>query len=157
MKQIIFIAIGLMALIGIGLIIVFFIITSKPNPKDSLKMMKVSIRGHIWEAEIARSLVEKARGLSGRESLGKNKAMIFPFDSPSRESFWMKGMNFPIDMIWIMDKKILNISKNAQPLKDNLRPLYYSSKDPIDMVLEINANQVDEFNLQIGDAVDIKP
>ncbi|TAN58237.1 DUF192 domain-containing protein [Patescibacteria group bacterium] len=152
-----FILIIILAIVGISIIAIFVII-SKPNQENSLKTAKVNIGNNTWEAEIAKTLVEKARGLSYRESLGKDKGMIFFFDPPSKESFWMKGMNFPLDMIWIRDGKVIDITKNAPPLKDSLRPLYYSPKDPADMVLEINAGQANQFGIRIGDAVivDIK-
>lgn len=158
MKSSLLIIIGLAVIVGIGLIVVFFIITSRPNKENSLKTAKITIGGGAWEAELAKTLVEKARGLSYRESLDKNKGMIFFFDPPSKESFWMKGMNFSLDMIWIRDNVVIDITKNAPPLKDSLRPLYYSPKEPADMVLEVNAGQADQFGIQIGDAVivDIK-
>ena len=149
----VYIIIGIMAIIGIGLIVLFFIITSRPNKENSLKTAKISIGGSDWEVEKSETLMQKARGLSYRESLGKDKGMIFFFDPPSRESFWMKGMNFPLDMIWIRDNIVIDITKNAPPLKDGLRPLYYSPKEPADMVLEINAGQADEFVIEIVDNV----
>ena len=157
MKQTYFIIIASAFIEGIGLIIVFFAITSRPNRENSLKTAKVIIGNNTWEAELAKTLVEKARGLSYRESLGKDKGMIFFFDPPSKESFWMKGMNFSLDMIWIRNNTVIDITKNAPPLKDSLRPLYYSPKEPADMVLEVNAGQVDEFRVKIGDKVIIKP
>lgn len=156
MKPSFLIVIGFAVIIGIGLIVVFFIITSRPNKENSLKTTKISIGGSDWEVEKAQTLVEKARGLSYRETLGKGKGMIFFFDPPSRESFWMKGMNFSLDMIWIRDNIVIDITKNAPPLKDSLRPLYYSPKEPADMVLEINAGQADEFGIKVGDEVFIK-
>src|SRR3989338_7672062 len=157
MKPGFFIIIGLAVIIGIGFIVVFFIITSRPNKENSLKTAKIIIGGSTWEAELAQTLVEKARGLSYRESLDKDKGMLFFFDPPARESFWMKGMNFSLDMIWIRDNTVIDITKNAPPLKDSLRPLYYSPKEPADMVLEVNAGQADEFGVKIGDKVIIKP
>lgn len=153
MKSSLLIIIGLAIIVGIGLIVVFFIITSRPNKENSLKITKITIGVGAWEAELAQTLVEKARGLSYRESLGPDKGMIFFFDPPAKESFWMKGMNFSLDMIWIRDNIVIDITKNAPPLKDSLRPLYYSPKEPADMVLEINAGQADLFGIQTGDEV----
>ena len=158
MKQTYFIIIALAFIAGISLIVLFFAITSRPNKENSLKKAKITIGDVSWEAEKAQTLIEKARGLSYRESLDKDKGMIFFFDPPSKESFWMKGMNFSLDMIWIRNNIVIDITTNALPLKDSLRPLYYSPKEPADMVLEINAGQANQFRIQIGDTVivDIK-
>jgi len=154
MKPIAFIILGVSLIIIVG-IIIFFILSSRANPENTLAKSRVEIRGHIWDVELAETMLEKARGLSGRQELAKNAGMLFVFSPASRESFWMKGMNFSLDMIWIREGKVIDITKNAQPLKDSLgdslRPLYFTPKEPADAVLEINAGQADEFGLQIGD------
>lgn len=137
-------------------IVVFLVLTFRPNKEGTLQTAVVEIRGHRWTAEIAETALEKARGLSGRTDLSTDKGMLFYFSPASRQSFWMKGMNFPLDLIWIRDSKIVEITKNAPPLKDALRPLYYTPGEPVDTVLEINAGLADQFRLQAGDSVTIR-
>lgn len=122
--------------------------------------VEVKIGDQLIVAELASNSVTRARGLSGRASIGINEGMLFVFDNPGKHSFWMKGMNFPIDIIWINeDNIIVGIEKNIEPQKgaiDNLLKTYYP-KEPIKRALELRAGRSDLFRAGIGDAVRIKP
>ena len=141
--------------IGTCGIIIFYIITSNPDQSDTFPKAKARIKEISWDVELAQTIPERARGLSGRKSLDQNSGMLFIISKPARELFWMKGMNFPLDIIWIRHGKVVDITQNAQPLKNNFKPILYKPKEPIDMVLEINAGQADQYGIQIGDKVDI--
>ena len=109
----------------------------------------VFINGARIEVEIADSLSEKARGLSGMEGLGQNEGMFFVFDEPGYYSFWMKDMKFPIDIIWIAnDKKIIDITKNASP---GSYPSVFKPASSARYVLELNAGFADKHEIKIGD------
>jgi len=103
--------------------------------------------------EIADSNIKHQLGLSGRKELSKDSGMLFIFPKDSYPLFWMKDMNFPLDLIWISDEKIVWINKNvplppANTRDENLK--IYQSPKPVNYVLEINANQVDEFLFTTG-------
>src|SRR3989344_341508 len=68
------------------------------------------------KVDLATTEAEQVKGLSGRESLNEKEGMLFIFDRPGKHYFWMKDMNFPIDMIWIdEDLEIIYIKKDAKP------------------------------------------
>ena len=119
------------------------------NPVTQL----VKLRG---EVEIADTILKRTKGLSGRESLAENQGMLFLFAKPSKYSFWMAGMNFPLDIIWINGNKIVDISKNIQAPKNTGRlPVIISPSTKIDKVLELSAGAVEKFNIKIGDEIKI--
>src|SRR3989339_720000 len=65
--------------------------------------------------------------------------------------FWMKDMNFPIDIIWIgEDYKIVYIKENALP---ESYPEKFNPNQPALYVLEINAGMVSENEIKIEDFV----
>ena len=64
----------------------------------------VNIVGKTLQVDLALTDEEKARGLSGRESLDEDEGMLFVFDVPGNYGFWMKDMNFAIDIIWLNEK-----------------------------------------------------
>jgi uncharacterized membrane protein (UPF0127 family) len=41
--------------------------------------------------------------------------MIFFFDKPLKVSFWMRGMNFPLDIVWVRNNVILGVTENVKP------------------------------------------
>ena len=94
-------------------------------------------------------------GLSGRDEIGAD-GMLFIFDQPKTPRFWMKEMKFDLDMIWIKDMKIVEITENV-PAPDSSTPLNqlptYGPSQPIDMVLEIKAGKSNQWELEVGDEV----
>jgi uncharacterized membrane protein (UPF0127 family) len=116
----------------------------------------VKIGGVNIPVELADTEEKRRQGLSGKTSLPENDGMLFIFDPKSNPNFWMKNMNFPIDIIWISDKKVVRIDKNAEPepnTPDEKLKLYYSPGE-IDHVLEVNAGFSDKNGLMIGDNVE---
>jgi len=110
-----------------------------------------------WQVEIADDGWERTKGLAGRPSLAKDRGMLFIFQEPARYNFWMKGMRFPLDIVWIRSVSqeegvVVNITEKAPSLK-LFRTLYYSPKEPADWVLEINAGQVRQWGINVGDRV----
>src|SRR3989344_8659942 len=99
------------------------------NQKDVLNENKnnnqniTQKEGHVLNIGTARVLIDIAdtpalreRGLSGRKLLLDDQGMYFIFDHPDVYPFWMKEMNFPIDIIWIgKHMSVVNITKSASP------------------------------------------
>ena len=54
-----------------------------------------------FEVEVAQTPAQRARGLSGRDSLAPGTGMLFVFETGRASAFWMKGMRFPLDFVWI--------------------------------------------------------
>ena len=59
-------------------------------------------------------LISRINALLRRNKLKEDEGMLFVFDHSDKYSFWMKDMNFPIDIIWIgEDLQIVFIKKNS--------------------------------------------
>ena len=110
--------------------------------------IEVHIGSHVWCAEIARSEQKKPQGLSGRTSLDEGMAMIFPFDAKTQRNFWMKNMLMDIDIVWILDEEVVDVSRNVQapdqPVDDSELALY-TSKSPSNIVLEVSASEASDI------------
>ena len=108
-------------------------------------------------AQIAETDKDKRQGLGKRESLPISEGMLFVYDKSAIYTFWMKDVQFPIDIIWIdKDKKIVDIAHNAQPERDkNDDELKrYKPSAEAQYILEINAGLAAANGLEIGDQVD---
>jgi uncharacterized membrane protein (UPF0127 family) len=98
----------------------------------------------------------RMRGLSGRAALGPEEGMLFLFETPQVQSFWMKGMRFEIDILWIRDGRLVGITPDV-PLPKSPRALpQFQSPIPCDVVLEVRAGAARRWGLLIGDAVRIE-
>ncbi len=142
MKKIIF-----YALILLGIFTIWFYIN---HPLG----VKVTIDNHAFMVDVALTEEQKELGLGYRDHLDANRGMLFVYDHPDRYSFWMKGMKFPLDMIWIKDNNIVDISKTVPVATSEVLPIY-TPKVPVNKVLEVNAGTADSLNMQIGDVVHI--
>jgi uncharacterized protein len=147
-------SLGIILLIAAGIwtYIFFFQRMNPPLPADTL-----TVDGATFKVEIASTRVEQARGLSFRPSLGANAGMLFVFRSSSVQSFWMKDMNFPLDMIWIAGNEVVGFAQDAvpQPGAQLWQLAIYTSPDGTDKVLEVNAGTVAKYNIKVGDQVAI--
>jgi uncharacterized membrane protein (UPF0127 family) len=114
----------------------------------------VIIAGVRLSVEVADTPAERGRGLSGREMLPENSGMLFVFDTPGRYGFWMYGMKFPLDIIWIDEKlRVVYFVENAQPCV-NICETYEPPADAL-YVLEVNAGFVKKYGLKVGDVVEL--
>lgn len=121
---------------------------------------EVTLNNVKVKAEIAQTETQRQRGLSGREKLEENSGMLFVFaQSDPIPTFWMKGMKFDLDIIWIKKGKIIQIDKNVQPpaadTADN-QLIRYSPKTAVDYVLEVNAGFSETNKIKIGDSFQIQ-
>ena len=80
--------------------------------------------------------------------------MLFDFKQSTQPSFWMKDMNFSLDLIWISQNKIAGVTENVPaPSNKNQKLPLYSPPSPIDQVLEVNAGWAKKNNIAVGDEV----
>lgn len=128
---------------------------SQPSSSAELTINEVK-----FKVELADTPDKRRRGLGGRESLATEGGMLFVFEKEDRYSFWMKGLKFSLDFIWIKGDKIVDILPNIPPpsagQKDETLPIY-QSRVAIDKVLEINAGTADRLSIKVGDTVKLSP
>ncbi len=122
----------------------------------------VVIGGHPVQVELARSVDEKARGLGGRDRLAAGHGMLFVFDEPQSPTFWMLGMRFALDFVWIRGGRIVELTRDVPPAPPGateesglLRTLV--PKLPVDLVLEVPAGTIAAKRWSTGDAVEVIP
>ena len=117
----------------------------------------ITINGQSIIVDVARSALEQQRGLSGRLSLPFDHGMLFVYSQKTTPQFWMWHMFFPLDIVWVADGRIVAMTSNipAPSLTTSQDTLpRYTPKEPVTMVLEVNAGLAERFGWKIGDKVD---
>lgn len=108
-----------------------------------------------FSLQVATTESDKERGLSGQTDLDQYGGMIFIFPTPAKYGFWMKEMNFPIDILWFDDAlTLIHIEKNVSPAS---YPTVFAPRQEARYVVELNANMVDRVGLTLGDKMTIPP
>lgn len=113
---------------------------------------KATIRGTTFRVELAMTPSEITKGLAYRKHLTPNHGMVFLLDHEEQYGFWMKGMEFPIDILWIQGATIVDIHKNVPVAPAEPYPMYVP-RQAVGKVLELAAGTVDRLGIQIGDEV----
>ncbi len=113
--------------------------------------VKVRYKGHDFDALLADSPLKQAIGLMYRNKIGDNEGMLFIFGRPSYYGIWMHNMRFPIDIIWIDEKKrVAHIVEGAEPCKSILNCKVYKPAKPASAVLEVNAGTAKRLGIKLG-------
>jgi uncharacterized membrane protein (UPF0127 family) len=116
----------------------------------------VILKEQIFRVALADEPTEWIKGLSGRESLATNEGLLFLFPDKAPRSFWMKDMNFALDILWLEDNKIIGWEANVPPPTAGAELIHYSSPVPVNRVLEVSAGTVERLGLKKGDLITIK-
>lgn len=110
------------------------------------------------EVQIAWPGHQQSLGLGYRNSLEPGTGMLFVGEKPRVHTFWMKGMRFDLDIIWIHDGRIVGAAEYATPDPEGTADIdraRYSSGEPVTHVLEVPAGWLDQHGYGPGTPVDL--
>lgn len=129
--------------------------------RDGEGGVTVRIGALTIRAELARTPEERTVGLGGRPSLAEDAGMLFVFAEEGQPAFWMKGMRFPLDFIWIAgDGRIVDLTLDVPPPAPGTPDSQlerYQPRAPVRYVLEVNAGTVRRAGLEVGERVVFEP
>ena len=112
--------------------------------------------GEEFSVEVADTLKKRSLGLGKRTSLIKGWGMLFVFEKRKPHRFWMKDMQFPLDIIWLDNHRIVHIIHNAKPVNSRDEPEIMTSPVPVNFVLEIAAGRAAKLRLKTGQRMKFK-
>lgn len=121
---------------------------------------KLQVKDQTLNIELADTASKRAKGLGGRESLPEGWGMLFVFPQEGRYRFWMKGVKFPLDFVFIKEGGVVDLLKNIpppQPGQSTQSLPVYEPVVPVNMVLEVNSGFVDKYNIKVGDQAAFLP
>ena len=118
---------------------------------------RVVIQGQTLAVEVARTSATREQGLSGRASLEPGTGMLFIHSEPEILGYWMKDMNFAIDILWLHAGRIVDISHRVPPpaTPDADLPTY-GPRVAADAVLELPAGYARAHGFDRGQRVTIE-
>lgn len=123
------------------------------NPLKSIRSVTLSVQGHRIKAYVADDREKEAEGLMfvTASELGEDDGMIFVFDEPSQQKFWMKNTIIPLDIAYLKpDGEIVNIL-TMKPLDES----EYPSAGPAQYAVEMNAGWFERHQVKAGAKFDL--
>lgn len=157
MKKIFFLILALLVILSL----VIANIKSNKSVLTSSHLLKLTDNDFVFikindakiQAEIARSPQKRALGLAGRQKLKNNQGMLFIFEKEGNYGFWMKGMLFNIDIIFIKDDQVVDIAENMPYPTSESNIAGVSPKQKANLALEVNAGWAKKYNIKTGDKI----
>ena len=122
------------------------------QPTDNVNKNNIQLGSCTFTLERPHTTDEYAKGLSDREAIAPQAGMWFAYSSPQLPTFWMKGLRFPIDIIWIANRKVVGLNENI-PADDGAS--LYIPTIAIDAALEIAAGRSKECGIQMESVVEL--
>ena len=120
-------------------------LTDKQQPRVTLTLSRGTFQAKVVDTEVLRE-----KGLSGTKELQLTDAMLFVFDENDKHGIWMKDMLFPIDIVWLDEKrKVIYMVKHAEP--SSYPYTTYKPTKPARYVIEFPADTIERKDIIIGD------
>ena len=114
------------------------------NPWVRVTVGKVTV-----QAEAVRSPARLSLGLSYRNELPEGQGMLFFMPAKEVQTFCMRGMRLPLDLIWISAGRVAGITRNVpRTFPGNL-----VSPGPVTHVLEVPGGFAHRHGIKAGDPV----
>lgn len=152
-------------IVVVGLLIVLaimdlkWLLRLKPEgePQPKLPVVTLKIGEEVIQAELAQTAEAQQKGLSFRPSLGPNEGMLFLFPIAGPQKFWMFGMNFSLDIVFMRGDRVVDYEENVPPPYVTYQiPATVTTYEEVDRVLELPGGRAKELGIAIGSRVEIK-
>lgn len=144
--------------LGLAVILVVILVVSRlMGNQGGGRLVAIKVGDESMSVATAVSGEELSLGLGERDSIGSD-GMLFILPDRQVPRFWMKGMKFGLDIIWIDAGRIVFIHENipAPPTgADTANLEIYSPPQPVTHVLELPAGEVQRRGIKVGEAMEI--
>ncbi|MEY4747038.1 MAG: hypothetical protein RLZZ416_87 [Candidatus Parcubacteria bacterium] len=125
--------------------------SQSPTTKDQKDRRTIQLSGETIRVIVADTPQAREIGLGGRSGLMSDEGMLFIFPKDGKYAFWMKGMRFSIDILWLSaEGRIVSMAQNVSP---ETYPRDFVPAAPARYVLEVSAGWVAAHRVRIGDIV----
>lgn len=118
------------------------------------RAINYSIQNYDVTLLTANSSFRRSQGLSGmslEELEARADGMVFLFPDEKQRVFWMRNMEFAIDIVWMRDGQVVKIDRNIQPPNEGEEPERVLSQPfNVDAVIELPAGGVNSLGIVNG-------
>ncbi|HJS02758.1 MAG TPA: DUF192 domain-containing protein [Variovorax sp.] len=114
--------------------------------QTDLQRVKLSVGMYQIDAQVAQTAQQREIGLMFRKEMPQTEGMIFVFDQPATQCFWMRNTLLPLTAAFVADDgRIVNLA-DMKPQTDDS----HCSEEPVRFVLEMNQGWFARKNIKKG-------
>lgn len=122
-------------------------------PQTDLQRIKLSAGMHLIDAQVAASPEQRSTGLMFRKDMPPSEGMLFVFEQPAVQCFWMKNTLLPLSAAFVADDgTIVNLADMKPQTTDS-----HCSTQPVRFVLEMNQGWFGKKGIKAGFKLGGKP
>jgi uncharacterized membrane protein (UPF0127 family) len=126
--------------------------TAQDGPQR-LRSIPLNAGMHVIQAEVAQSPQERAIGLMHRKDMPANAGMLFVFEEPQPQCFWMRNTLLPLSIAFLDDDgRVVNIA-DMKPLDETS----HCSDKPVRYALEMNKGWFSKRGIKAGSKLGGQP
>jgi len=130
---------------------------SKPADVGDLNITEVTFpNGRKVAAETMLREIDQMRGMMFRDSLAKDRGMLFVHPSEANYTYWMYQVRIPLDIIWMnRDRRIVEISANTPPCPSKAAHECpsFGGHEKARYVLELAGGGAAMYGLKVGETL----
>jgi len=142
------------------IIAVYFLFIKKPSAfqfkkEGEVTFFKKEKKQKVMEidVEVAKTHNKRMQGLMYRTEMDEDNGMLFIFEKPDMQSFWMKNTILPLDIIFIDSVGVIDtIYRKTTPYSERSLP----SRRRVQFVVEVNGGWSDKNGVKEGDVIEFK-
>ena len=109
----------------------------------------LTVRFFQITAEVADTPALRTRGLMGRQSLPPNHGMLFVFEQPQQQCFWMRNTPLPLTIAFMDDEGRISSMADMQPFSEAT----HCSQVPVRYALEMEQGWFTKRGIQPGEII----
>jgi len=121
-------------------------VVAQGNPQTQLVRTSLNAGMHLIQVQLAQNFEQRQIGLMWRKEMPQNEGMLFVFDEPAVQCFWMRNTLLPLTAAFVADDGTIVNLVDMKPMSDDS----HCSKKPVRFVLEMNLAWFAKRNLQAG-------
>ena len=119
---------------------------AQEGPQMNLRRVELTAGMHRIDAQVALTPQERQTGLMYSNEMPAHQCMLFVFEQPSQQCFWMKNTLLPLTAAFIADDGTI---VNLEDMKPQTLDSHCSAK-PVRYVLEMNQGWFDKKGIKAG-------
>jgi uncharacterized protein len=119
---------------------------AQEEPQMNLKRVALGVGMHRIDAQVAITPEQRQIGLMWRKTMPAHEGMLFVFEQPSQQCFWMKSTLLPLTAAFVDDDGTIVNLVDMKP--QTLDP--HCSAKPVRYVLEMNQGWFAKKNIKAG-------
>ncbi|MFZ3124619.1 MAG: DUF192 domain-containing protein [Acidovorax sp.] len=119
---------------------------AQDGPQLALQRVELTAGMHRIDAQVAQTPQERQTGLMYRQEMPAHEGMLFIFDQPGVQCFWMKNTLLPLTAAFVADDgTIVNLADMKPQTTDS-----HCSARPVRYVLEMNQGWFGKKGIKAG-------